>query len=120
MVLIVAALVIVSTPLVWLLGNTDAGEMVGASVQAGTGVAALVWALFQPASGDSGAARRSGGRNAAVATGRAEAEDGASASTGVRRSADIPDQSTRVKRTGDAVARAEGSRANTGIDLGQP
>ncbi|EDY59998.2 MULTISPECIES: hypothetical protein [Streptomyces] len=119
MVLTAAALVIVSTPLVWLLGNADVGQLVGAAVQAGTGVAALVWALFRSPSGDSGDSPRTGARNAAVATGRAEAEDGGTASTGVRRSADLAGGSARAERTGDAVARGTGSRANTGVDLGE-
>ncbi|GAB2745657.1 hypothetical protein GCM10027072_47310 [Streptomyces bullii] len=116
--LTVAVLVIVSTPLVWLLGNPDAGQLVGASVQAATGVAALVWALIQRESAGSGSALRSRDRNVAVATGRAEAEDGATASTGVRRPTGAPGGSARAKRTGDAVARGEGSRASTGVDFG--
>ncbi|MFI2636566.1 hypothetical protein ACH5A2_40345 [Streptomyces collinus] len=118
-VLTVAALVIVSTPLVWLLGSPDAGQLTGASVQAATGVAALVWALFQRATDGSGSARRSRDRSVAVATGRAEAEDGGIASTGVRRPAGAPGGSARAERTGDAVARGEGSRASTGVDFGE-
>ncbi|WP_345665601.1 hypothetical protein [Streptomyces venetus] len=118
-VLTVAVLVIVSTPLVWLLGSPDAGQLVGASVQAATGVAALVWAVFRRVSDDSGSARRSRDQNVAVATGRAQAEGGAIASTGVRRPARAPGGSARAERTGDAVARGEGSRASTGVDFGE-
>lgn len=114
-VLTVAVLVIVSTPLVWLLGSPDAGQLTGASVQAATGVAALVWALFQRATDGSGSRDLS----VAVATGRAEVEDGGIASTGVRRPAGAPGGSARAERTGDAVARGEGSRASTGVDFGE-
>ncbi|MGW4506833.1 hypothetical protein ACWENO_19570 [Streptomyces sp. NPDC004436] len=45
--MVVAVALIVSTPLFWLLNGPDTGQLVGASVQAAAGVAALVWALFQ-------------------------------------------------------------------------
>ena len=38
-----------STPAVWQLGNPDAGQLVGASIQGASGLAALVWAMLQPA-----------------------------------------------------------------------
>lgn len=46
-VMVVGVAGVVSTPLVWLLDSPDTGQLVGASVQAATGIAALVWALLQ-------------------------------------------------------------------------
>ena len=46
-VIVAAAAGIVSTPLLWLLDSPDTGQLVGATVQAATGIAALVWALLQ-------------------------------------------------------------------------
>ncbi|MER8046430.1 hypothetical protein [Streptomyces sp. NPDC094032] len=41
--MVVAVAGIISTPLVWLLNSPDTGQLVGASVQAAAGIAALVW-----------------------------------------------------------------------------
>ncbi|MEV8019739.1 hypothetical protein AB0O76_25970 [Streptomyces sp. NPDC086554] len=47
MVMVVAVVLTVSTPFFWLLDDPDTGQLVAASVQGATGVAALVWALMQ-------------------------------------------------------------------------
>lgn len=45
--MVVAVVLTVSTPFFWLLDNPDTGQLVAASVQGATGIAALVWALLQ-------------------------------------------------------------------------
>lgn len=57
-VIVTAAVGVVSTSLIWLLDSPDTGQLVGASVQTATGIAALLLALLQrppasvPAPGD--------------------------------------------------------------------
>src|ERR1044072_3197898 len=46
-VIVFAAAGVLSTPLIWLLDSPGAGQLVGATVQAAAGIAALVWAVFQ-------------------------------------------------------------------------
>ena len=108
-VIVVAAVAIVSTPLVWLLDSPDSGQLVGASVQAATGIAALLWALFSgPSAGSEDVAER---------TGEADAADGGTAVTGVRRPGGRGSGSATAQRTGRAKATGEGSSAVSGIDL---
>lgn len=109
-VIAVAAVLAVSTPFFWLLDNPDTGQLVGASIQGATGVAALVWALLQPATTVPEPA------DTAVATGTAQATGGGTASTGVRRPQGAGRGSASVERTGDATADGPGSSATTGID----
>lgn len=104
--IVVGVACIVATPMVWLLNGPGTGELVGASLQVGTGVAALVWAWLQPRQGDS-----------ATDTGQAEACGGGSAHTGIRRPGGVGTASVRVDRTGDATADGSGSTASTGIDF---
>ncbi|WLQ45657.1 hypothetical protein P8A22_38200 (plasmid) [Streptomyces laculatispora] len=106
-VAVVAVLVVISTPVFWLLDGPDTGQLVGASVQAGTGAGALVWAWFQ---------RTGEVRDSAVRTGRAEASGGGKAHTGIRRRGADASGAARVEQSGEAVARGRGSSANTGID----
>ncbi|MGW1974626.1 hypothetical protein [Streptomyces sp. NPDC001889] len=63
--IVVGVACIADTPMVWLLNGPGTGELVGVSLQVGTGVAALVWAWLQLWQGDS-----------AVDTGKAEAPGG--------------------------------------------
>lgn len=107
----VAALVLTaSTPFFWLLDTPDTGQMVAASVQGATGIAALVWALVQsPAT-----AQQAG--VVASDTGKAQASGGGQASTGVRRPRDAPSGPVRAERTGDATAEGPDSTASTGVD----
>nr|WP_245237348.1 hypothetical protein [Streptomyces iakyrus] len=91
--------------MVWLLSGAGTGELVGASLQVGTGVAALAWAWLQPRQADS-----------ATDTGRANASGGGSAHTGIRRPGGAGTGSARVDRTGDAASDGSGSSAGTGID----
>ncbi|MEW2436828.1 hypothetical protein AB0952_22180 [Streptomyces caniferus] len=104
---------IVSTPLVWLLDSPDTGQLVGASVQAATGIAALVWALLQrpPAP-----APVPGPVDVAVGTGKSKGTGGGTAHTGVRRPGGAGTGSAKAERTGDAIADGPGSSAGTGID----
>lgn len=86
--LVVAIVLTVSTPFFWLLDNPDTGQLVAASVQGATGIAALVWALMQSqvdpqpavAAIDTGKANATGGagvhRRAALAGGRERARSG--------------------------------------------
>ncbi|MFE2140642.1 hypothetical protein ACFXA3_02600 [Streptomyces sp. NPDC059456] len=107
-IVLVALAGIVSTPLFWLLDKPDTGQLVGASVQGATGIAALLWALFQrpptPEPADT-----------AIDTGQAEASGGATARTGVKRPGDGRG-SARAERTGNATATGAGSTAGTGIE----
>lgn len=114
-VMVVAAVGVVSTPLLWLLDNPDTGQLVGASVQAATGIAALVWALLQrpPAPAP---APVPGPADLAVNTGNADGTDGGTAHTGVRRPGGAGTGSAKAERTGDATAQGPGSSAGTGID----
>jgi hypothetical protein len=102
----VAALVIMSTPALWLLDGPDTGQLVGASVQAATGVGALVWAWVQPVAQAGDYATR---------TGHAQASGGGEAHTGIRRRHG-GSGAARVQQSGDAVARGRDSSASTGID----
>ncbi|MGX8910232.1 hypothetical protein ACR820_34230 [Streptomyces netropsis] len=110
-VMMVAAVGIVSTPLIWLLDNPDSGQLVAASVQGATGIAALGWALVQPP-----ATPEPGPTDAAVDTGKANATAGGRASTGVRRPQGAGSGLVRAERTGDATADGSGSSAVTGVD----
>lgn len=109
-VIAVAVVLMASTPFCWLLGNPDTGQLVGASVQSATGIAALVWALMQSADNPQPGF-------VVVDTGRARATGGGRASTGVRRPQQVGDVSVRVERTGDATSDGPGSSASTGIDF---
>ncbi len=105
-VLIVAGVAcIAATPMAWLLKGPGTGDLVGASLQVITGVAALAWARLQPEQGDS-----------VMDTGQAKSSGGGSAHTGIRRPGGAGAGSARVDRTGDATADGSGSSAGTGID----
>jgi hypothetical protein len=108
-ILVVAVVLTVSTPFFWLLDNPDTGQLVAASVQGATGIAALVWALMQSPVNPQPAV-------AAVDTGKAKATGGGRASTGVRRSQEAGSGPVRAERTGDATADGPGSNASTGVD----
>ncbi|MEU0632268.1 hypothetical protein [Streptomyces sp. NPDC005989] len=114
-VMVVGVAGVVSTPLVWLLDSPDTGQLVGASVQAATGIAALVWALLQrpPAPALTPVP---GPADSAVDTGKADGTDGGAAHTGVRRPGGAGTGSAKAERTGDATAQGPGSSAGTGID----
>ncbi|GAA2542232.1 hypothetical protein GCM10010398_31300 [Streptomyces fimbriatus] len=107
-VIVSAAVVVVSTPLIWLLNGPDAGQLVGASVQAAVGVVALVWALFQ--SPDSRT------DDTAVRTGDAHASRGGIAVAGIRRPGGRGSGPARAERTGSSTAHGADSRAVSGID----
>ncbi|MDT0346950.1 hypothetical protein [Streptomyces litchfieldiae] len=107
-VIVLAAAGVVSTPLIWLLDSPDTGQLAGASVQAAVGIAALVWALFQP-SGNSA-------DDTVVRTGQSRASDGGTAITGMRRPEGRGSGSAKADTTGDATATGDGSSAVCGID----
>jgi hypothetical protein len=112
-VMVVAVVLTVSTPFFWLLDNPDTGQLVAASVQGATGIAALVWSLMQsPADPRQPAV-------VAIDTGKAEASAGGRASTGVRRPQDAGSGNgpVRAERTGEARADGPGSSASTGVDF---
>ncbi|WP_199922697.1 hypothetical protein [Streptomyces sp. NRRL S-87] len=92
--MVLAAVGVLSTPLIWLLDDPDAGQLAGATVQAAVGVAALVWAVFQRPS-------PTGPADRASRTGRAE-RGGAS---GIRRPGGRGRGSATADRTGDASGR---------------
>ncbi|WP_406294365.1 hypothetical protein OG948_05880 [Embleya sp. NBC_00888] len=108
-VAVIAGLVIVSTPLVWLLDGPDAGQIVGASVQGATGAGALLWALL-------GQQPTPAGNEEVINTGSAEATRGGDAQTGIRGPAGPGGGSARAEHTGRAVADGPDSSAGTGID----
>ncbi|MFE9469276.1 hypothetical protein ACFYNW_37770 [Streptomyces virginiae] len=103
-----------STPLIWALDGSDAGQLTGASIQAAVGIAALVWALLQPRAPRATAPRT---EDTAVRTGTADASGGARAVSGIRRQ---PGQgssgSAKAEDTGNARATGENSRGVSGID----
>lgn len=103
--IVIGVACVAATPMVWLLNGPGSGELVGASLQAGTGVAALLWAWVQSGYGDS-----------ATDTGQAKASGGGAAHTGIRRPGGVRTGLTRVERTGAAKADGAGSSAGTGID----
>ncbi|WP_406495239.1 hypothetical protein OHB06_32445 [Streptomyces sp. NBC_01604] len=107
-VIVLAAVGVVSTPLVWLLDSPDAGQLAGASVQAAVGIAALVWALFQRPENRTD--------DVAVRTGQARASGGGTAVAGVKRPQGRGSGSARAERTGNATADGDGSSAVAGID----
>ncbi|MER7707687.1 hypothetical protein ABTX81_32905 [Kitasatospora sp. NPDC097605] len=105
------SVVTVSTPLVWLLGDPDAGQLVGASVQAGAGIAALLLPMLWRQDRQD----RPGLRAEAVDTGKAVANGGGSANSGVRLGGNAGGvASARAERTGDATAEGGGT-ANSGV-----
>ncbi|MTE21875.1 hypothetical protein F0L17_22715 [Streptomyces sp. TRM43335] len=101
------AVAVASTPVVWLLGDPDTGQMVGASVQAGVGIVALLMPMLRRSD-------RRGPQVEAVGTGKARASGGGSANSGVRLDGNADPVSARAERTGDAVAES-GGHANSGI-----
>ncbi|MGW2027388.1 hypothetical protein [Streptomyces decoyicus] len=112
-VMVAAAAGVVSTPLVWLLDSPDTGQLVGATVQAATGIAALVWALMQRPPDPTPVP---GLADLAVETGNADGTDGGTAHTGVRRPGGAGTGSAKAERTGNATAQGPGSSAGTGVD----
>lgn len=112
-IIMTAGVGIVSTPLIWLLDNPNTGQLVGASVQAATGIVALVWALVARSPVPSASV---GPVDVAVDTGYAEGTSGGAAHTGVRRPGGTGRGSARAERTGDATAQGTGSSASTGVD----
>ncbi|MEU1515006.1 hypothetical protein ABZ490_23140 [Streptomyces sp. NPDC005811] len=106
--IVVGVACIAATPMVWMLNGPGTGELVGASLQVATGVAALAWAWLDRRQGDS-----------ATDTGQAKASGGGSAHTGIRGPGGLGTGSARVDRTGDATADGSGSSAGTGIDYSQ-
>ncbi|KUN50990.1 hypothetical protein AQJ43_30200 [Streptomyces avermitilis] len=94
--------------MIWLLDSPDAGQLVGASIQAAVGVAALIGALFQhPASRTDDTAAR---------TGVARASGGGTAVTGVECPQGRGSGSAQTERTGNATAGGDGSSAVSSID----
>jgi hypothetical protein len=107
-VIVLAAVGVVSTPLIWLLDSPDAGQLAGASVQAAVGIAALVWALFQRPENRTD--------DVAVRTGQARASGGGTAVAGIKRPQGRGSGSAKAERTGNATATGDGSGAVSGID----
>ncbi|MFE5197935.1 hypothetical protein ACFQ93_30060 [Streptomyces sp. NPDC056601] len=108
--MVVAVVLTVSTPFFWLLDNPDTGQLVAASIQAATGIAALVWSLMQSSTSPQAEVT-------AADTGKAKATGGGRASTGVRSPRNLGSGPVRAERTGDAAAEGSGSSASTGIDF---
>ncbi|MFD7833965.1 hypothetical protein [Streptomyces sp. NPDC059761] len=116
-VIVVAMAAAGSTPLIWVLDGSDAGQLTGASIQAAVGIAALIWALLQPSSDRTGRSGRSGRTDdTAVRTGTADASGGASAVSGIRRPLGQGGGSAKAEDTGNVVGTGDGSRAVSGID----
>lgn len=115
---VIAGAGIALTPLYWLVGGPDAGQLVAGSVQCATGIVALVWAVFVPAAALPATRDRPAAEDgdSAVNTGKAQAAGGGRAVTGVRRPPGAESRKARAERTGDAIATGTGSTASTGID----
>ncbi|MFF4349760.1 hypothetical protein [Streptomyces sp. NPDC001530] len=107
-VIVAAGAGVASTPLFWLLDSPGTGQLVGASVQAAVGIAALVWALLQPTTQHVD--------DTASNTGEAHATNGGSAVTGVKRPNGRGSGSAKAQKTGKATADGDGSSAVSGID----
>lgn len=108
-VIVLAVAGIISTPMAWLLNGPDEGQFAGASIQAATGVAALVWALRQPSAGV-------GPRDEVIDSGDAESSDGGRAHTAIRRPGGRGRGQAKVKRSGKATAHGPDAQSGTGID----
>lgn len=100
-VIVLAAVGVLSTPLIWLLDSPGAGQLAGATVQAAVGIAALVWAVFQrpPSAGPT---------DRVVRTGKASR----GGITGIRRPGGRGRGSATAERTGEAG----GGNSVSGID----
>jgi hypothetical protein len=109
-----AVVLAVASPLAYTLAPVGVGNVVSASVIAGTAAAALAVTLWSGRAGDPEPGDNAAGDGAAVSTGRARATSGGQANTGVRRR-DVAEAGW-AERTGDATARGLGSRANTGVE----
>ncbi|MGW1507355.1 hypothetical protein ACWCQW_55030 [Streptomyces mirabilis] len=107
-VILLAAVGVVSTPLIWLLDSPDTGQLAGASIQAAVGIAALIWVPFQRPDNRTD--------DVAVRTGRADASGGGTAVAGIKRPLGQGSGSAKAERTGNATARGNGSSAVSGID----
>ncbi|WP_207230271.1 hypothetical protein [Streptomyces albidoflavus] len=100
-VIVLAVVGIVSTPLIWLLNNPEAGALAGASIQAAVGIVALVWALLQHPS-------PAGPTDRASRTGKATG----GGVTGIRR----PGGRGRGAATAERTGEASGTDSVSGID----
>ncbi|WP_172386298.1 hypothetical protein [Streptomyces sp. MNP-20] len=100
-VVVLAAVGVVSTPLIWLLNSPGAGELAGASIQGAVGIVALVWAVLQhpPSVGPT---------DRAVRTGKAS-RGGVS---GIRR----PGGRGRGRATAERTGEASGENSVSGVD----
>ncbi|MFJ7332211.1 hypothetical protein ACIQUU_02995 [Streptomyces sp. NPDC101116] len=107
-VIVLAAIGVVSTPVIWLLHSPNAGELTGASIQATIGIGGFVWALLQ-----SPANRLD---DTAIRSGQARARRGGRAVTGIRRPQGQGNGSAKAATTGNATADGDGSSAVSGID----
>jgi hypothetical protein len=107
-VILLAAIGVVSTPLIWLLDSPDTGQLAGASIQAAVGIATLIWALFQRPDNCTD--------DVAIQTGQADSSDGGTAVAGIKRPQGQGSGSTKAERTGNATASGDGSSAVSGID----
>ncbi|MFD7088509.1 hypothetical protein ACFV94_11925 [Streptomyces sp. NPDC059896] len=112
-----AAAAIVSTPLYWLLGGPDSGQLAAASVQGATGVIALAWSLLtaRAPSEPEPAPRATDAVDVASDTGKSSARDGGRAISGVLRESRADGRPARVERSGDAIAEGPGSVACLGV-----
>ncbi|MFG2349617.1 hypothetical protein [Streptomyces phaeochromogenes] len=108
-IIVVAAAAIISTPLFWLLDSPNSGQLVGASVQAATGIAALLWAILSQSSAQAPAGTEVRRTGAAVARG------GGRSFTGILRRADRKGGPAIAEDTGPSTAVGEGSIAASGI-----
>ncbi|MFJ1913375.1 hypothetical protein ACIOGX_15810 [Streptomyces sp. NPDC088147] len=115
-----AGAAIVSTPLYWLLGGPDSGQLAAASVQGATGVIALAWSLLaRPAvPGPAPVPEPALAPAAALAAGPAPAsESRATEATDIADVADaagVADATDVATDTGRSSAR-DGGRAISGV-----
>ncbi|MFJ6182606.1 hypothetical protein [Streptomyces sp. NPDC092295] len=112
-----AGAAIVSTPLYWLLGGPDSGQLAAASVQGATGVIALAWSLLaRPAvPGPAPVPGPALAPAAALAAGPAPAsEPRATEATDIADVAGVADATDVATDTGRSSAR-DGGRAISGV-----
>lgn len=105
----------VASPLAFTLGSVDVGNAVSASIIAATAVGALAVPLWPSRTDDEQPHGQASEGAAAVKSGRSRAEGGGEANSGVRRRRGALG-TVRAERTGKAVAKGAGSRANSGVE----
>ena len=108
-------MLIVASPLAYVLGTAEIGNAVSASIAAATAAAALAVPMWSTREDGDAPVRTKAPGAAAMDTGRAQAEGGGNANSGIRRPRGAGGP-VHAERTGPAIARGRGSHANSGAE----